>query len=75
MGLPVTHPSTSRRHRKKANEPPLRPGRKPLGAVAKVTCSLSLDPAARARLETRAKALCASMSALVEAWAMTLPEP
>ncbi len=71
----MTHPSTIRRHRKKANEPPLRPGRKPAGEVRKVTCSLTMDPAARARLEARAKALGASMSALVEGWAMTLPEP
>ncbi len=71
----MTHPSTIRRHRKKANEPPQQTGRRPVGAVRKVTCSLSLDPAARARLEARAKALGASMSALVEAWAMTLPEP
>lgn len=71
----MTHASTERRRRKKANEPRLRPGRKPMGVVAKVTVSLTLDLAARARLEARAKALGSSMSALVEAWAMTLPEP
>ena len=46
-----------------------------MGEVAKVTVSLTVDLAARARLESRAKALGSSMSSLVEAWAMTLPEP
>jgi len=69
----MTHPSTERRRRKKAGEETLRPGRKPMGTVAKVTCSLSLDPAARARLEAHAKARGVSMSSLVEAWALGLP--
>ena len=71
----MTHPSTIRRRARKAGDPPQQTGRRPVGAVRKVTCSLSLDPAARARLEARAKALGASMSAMVEGWAMTLPEP
>lgn len=71
----MTHPSTIRRRARKAGEPPLRPGRKPVGEVAKCTVSLTIDLAARARLESRARALGSSMSALVEAWAMTLPEP
>ena len=71
----MTHPSTIRRRARKAGEPPLRPGRKPVGAIAKVTVSLTIDLAARSRLEARAKALGSSMSAMVEGWAMTLPEP
>lgn len=69
----MTHPSTIRRRARKAGEPPQPAGRKPMGTVAKVTCSLTLDPAAKARLVAEAKARGVSVSALVEAWAMSLP--